>query len=138
MGISSASASVPAGTLIDHAGATAPAGFLACPLVATNISRTTYANLFLAIGVTWGAGDGSTTFGMPFFAADHVGIQANGNVGTNSVGALLAHTHVGLGTSGTGGSGGATQAATATQVTSSTGGTANLAAGQRVLKCVKI
>ncbi len=29
------------------------------------VSRTTYAKLFAAIGTTWGAGDGSTTFGLP-------------------------------------------------------------------------
>lgn len=29
------------------------------------VSRTTYANLFAAIGTTWGVGDGSTTFNIP-------------------------------------------------------------------------
>ena len=29
------------------------------------VSRTTYANLFSAIGITFGSGDGSTTFNLP-------------------------------------------------------------------------
>lgn len=40
-----------------------PTGFLACD--GANVSRTTYADLFGVIGTTWGAGDGSTTFGLP-------------------------------------------------------------------------
>lgn len=40
-----------------------PAGWLECNGAA--ISRTTYAALFLAIGTTFGAGDGSTTFNIP-------------------------------------------------------------------------
>lgn len=53
----------PAGTVIAFAGATAPAGYLACNGAA--VSRTTYAALFTAIGTAWGAGDGSTTFNLP-------------------------------------------------------------------------
>lgn len=33
------------------------------------VSRTTYANLFSAIGTTWGVGDNSTTFNVPNFYA---------------------------------------------------------------------
>lgn len=42
---------------------TAPSGYLVCD--GTAYSRTTYANLFDAIGTTFGAGDGSTTFNVP-------------------------------------------------------------------------
>ena len=135
----------PVGTIIDFAGITAPTGFLACPLVATNISRVTYANLFAAIGVTWGAGDGSTTFGMPWFPADYAGVQANANVGTTTVGAVISHSHVlangqnpativggGFAYSSLGSQDGATNPI------APTGGAANLAAGNRILKCVKI
>lgn len=52
-----------AGTIIAFGGASAPAGFLACD--GSAISRTTYADLFTAIGTTWGVGDGSTTFNLP-------------------------------------------------------------------------
>lgn len=54
---------VPIGTIILHAAATAPAGTLVCD--GSAISRTTYADLFAAIGTTYGAGDGSTTFNLP-------------------------------------------------------------------------
>lgn len=42
---------------------TAPEGFLKANGAA--VSRTTYAALFAAIGTTYGAGDGSTTFNLP-------------------------------------------------------------------------
>lgn len=54
---------MPAGTVLDFAGGTVPVGFLACNGAA--VSRTTYADLFNAIGTTWGVGDGSTTFNLP-------------------------------------------------------------------------
>ena len=41
----------------------APGGFLFCD--GTPVSRATYAALFSAIGTTYGAGDGSTTFNLP-------------------------------------------------------------------------
>jgi len=43
--------------------ATAPAGYLLCNGAA--VSRTTYADLFVVISTTYGAGDGSTTFNVP-------------------------------------------------------------------------
>ena len=43
----------------------APAGWLVCDGRA--VSRATYAALFAAIGSSFGAGDGSTTFGLPDF-----------------------------------------------------------------------
>ena len=54
---------MPAGVVLPYAGATAPTGFLLC--YGQAISRTTYAVLFAAIGTTYGAGDGSTTFNLP-------------------------------------------------------------------------
>jgi len=53
----------PAGAVIFHAANTAPSGFLKANGAA--VSRTTYAALFSAIGTTFGAGDGSTTFLLP-------------------------------------------------------------------------
>lgn len=55
--------SVPAGTLLDFAGTSIPDGWLECNGQA--VSRETYADLFTAIGTTWGVGDGSTTFNVP-------------------------------------------------------------------------
>ena len=54
---------VPAGTVITYAANTAPAGWLECD--GTAVSRTAYGVLYTAIGTTWGAGDGSTTFNLP-------------------------------------------------------------------------
>ena len=54
---------VTSGLIFDYAGTSAPSGYLLCD--GTAYSRTTYANLFNAIGTTWGAGDGSTTFNVP-------------------------------------------------------------------------
>ena len=61
--IALAAAVVPTGTVIHHAGSSAPTGFLACD--ATAISRATYADLFAVIGTTYGVGNGTTTFNLP-------------------------------------------------------------------------
>lgn len=49
-----------------------PAGWLECD--GSAVSRTTYSTLFAAIGVTWGSGDGTTTFNLP----DRRGVFARG------------------------------------------------------------
>jgi microcystin-dependent protein len=54
---------VPAGCIMPYAGSTAPDGWLLCHGQA--VSRTTYADLFAAIGAAYGPGDGSTTFNLP-------------------------------------------------------------------------
>lgn len=54
---------LPAGCVIPYAGSSAPSGYLLCNGQA--VSRTTYADLFAAIGTTFGTGDGSTTFNVP-------------------------------------------------------------------------
>ncbi len=51
------------GVVVDYGGSTLPTGFL-WP-AGQNVSRTTYAKLFAKYGTTHGAGDGSTTFGIP-------------------------------------------------------------------------
>ena len=53
----------PVGTVITHAGAVAPTGYLACD--GALLSRVTYKALFQVIGTTYGIGDGSTTFKLP-------------------------------------------------------------------------
>ena len=55
--------SAPAGTVNPYAGSTAPTGWLLA--YGQTVSRTTYADLFAALGTTYGVGDGSTTFGLP-------------------------------------------------------------------------
>lgn len=54
---------VPAGTVIYVARTTAPTGYIKAN--GAQVSRTTYSSLFAAIGTTFGAGDGSTTFNLP-------------------------------------------------------------------------
>jgi microcystin-dependent protein len=54
---------IPAGCMMDYAGTTEPLGWAFC--YGQLLSRTTYADLFAAIGVVYGAGDGSTTFAVP-------------------------------------------------------------------------
>jgi phage-related tail fiber protein len=53
----------PPGTVSHFARSTAPSGWLKANGAA--VSRTTYAALFAAIGTTFGAGDGSSTFNLP-------------------------------------------------------------------------
>lgn len=56
-------AALPAGILLPYAGAAAPSGWLL--YYGQAVSRSTYGALFNAIGTTYGAGDGSTTFNLP-------------------------------------------------------------------------
>jgi len=61
--LTSTGAGTPVGTYIQHAGATAPTGFLACD-GASLLRAGTYADLFAVIGTTYGAADG-THFSLP-------------------------------------------------------------------------
>ena len=54
---------LPSGSVIEYAGDTAPNGWLICD--GSAISREIYANLFEVIGLTFGGGDGTTTFNIP-------------------------------------------------------------------------
>jgi hypothetical protein len=54
---------VPPGSIMAYGGATPPAGWLLCD--GTQVSRTTYAALYAAIGTSWGSGNGSSTFHLP-------------------------------------------------------------------------
>jgi microcystin-dependent protein len=67
----------PSGSILMFAGSTAPANWLLCDGAA--VSRATYNKLFQAIGTTWGAGNGTTTFNLP----DMRGAAPSG-VGTSS------------------------------------------------------
>ena len=54
---------LPIGTIVPFGGVDAPSGWLVCN--GQVISRTTYSDLFNAIGTNYGSGDGSTTFALP-------------------------------------------------------------------------
>jgi hypothetical protein len=54
---------VPVGSVLAYAGNAAPSGFLLCD--GSEVSRSTYEDLFDVIGTTHGQGDNSTTFNVP-------------------------------------------------------------------------
>lgn len=60
-----AASTTPTGAVFDMATTTVPPGYLECD--GSEISRTTYATLLGTIGLTWGAGNGTTTFNLPDF-----------------------------------------------------------------------
>jgi microcystin-dependent protein len=77
---------------------TAPAGFLKANGAA--VSRTTYADLFAAIGTTYGTGNGSTTFNLPDMRGefprgwdDGRGIDSGRAIGTAQTDAMQGHKH---------------------------------------------
>ena len=85
---------VPAGTIIDFGGTTAPAGYLPCD--GGSLTTTgTYAALFAAIGYTWG-GSGAA-FNAPAlesrFRRHRDNSTLSGAVGTLQAPANLTHTH---------------------------------------------
>lgn len=90
--------SVPAGTVIDYAANTPPTGYLKANGAAVN--RTTYADLFAAIGTTFGVGDGSTTFNVPDLRGEFVrgwddarGVDSGRVFGSSQVHAVMDHSH---------------------------------------------
>lgn len=89
-----------AGIIHIYAGSVPPEGFLVCD--GSAVSRTTYAELFAAIGTSFGSGDGSTTFNLPDLSG-RVGIGSSQGIsfgtsgGSESVALadseIAAHTH---------------------------------------------
>jgi microcystin-dependent protein len=66
----------PAGTVQYFANTTVPNGYLECNGAAVN--RVTYAELFAAIGITYGAGNGTTTFNLPDLRGEFIRSYDNG------------------------------------------------------------
>jgi len=83
----------PAGTIIFSARTTAPNGYLHANGAA--VSRTTYADLFDAIGTRYGSGNGSTTFNLPDLRNQFLRGQGSltGAVGTTQASQNLSHSH---------------------------------------------
>ena len=79
---------VPAGSVMSYAGATEPSGWIFC--YGQEISRTTYAALFTAVGTVYGTGDGSTTFNVP-------DIRGRAVAGQDDMGGVSANRLTGLG-----------------------------------------
>jgi len=89
---------VPVGSVIYHAANTAPAGFLKAN--GATLSRSTYANLFAAIGTTFGAGDGSSTFAVPDLRGEFLrgwddsrGVDGSRAFGSTQADELKSHSH---------------------------------------------
>lgn len=74
--------SVPAGAFMWFCGSSAPEGYLVAD--GSEISRTIYSDLYAAIGVIYGSGNGSTTFNLPDMRAMFVrGIDSGRDVDTD-------------------------------------------------------
>lgn len=89
----------PPGLIGYFARETAPTGWLKAN--GALVSRTTYANLFAAIGERFGAGDGATTFRLPDlrgefirgWSDDRVGVDTGRVLGSTQADELKAHSH---------------------------------------------
>lgn len=65
------------------------------------VSRTTFADLFAAVGTTWSAGDGATTFGIPDLRGEFVrgwddarGVDVGRSLGSAQLDAFQSHLHL--------------------------------------------
>ncbi len=97
-GSSAGASSFPAGSVIYHAANTPPTGFLKAD--GSAVSRSTYSDLFAAIGETYGAGDGNTTFLVPDLRGEFMrgwddsrGVDGGRGFGSAQADELKAHTH---------------------------------------------
>ena len=89
---------VPPGAVMAFAINTAPAGWVECNGGA--ISRTGYAELFAAIGTTFGSGDGSSTFNLPDLRGEFIrgwdngrGVDTSRTFGSAQSDELRSHAH---------------------------------------------
>lgn len=101
-GGSSGGVSVPTGQGAMFFGTTAPDGWLLCD--GSAVSRSIYSNLFGEIGITWGPGDGVSTFNLPDLRSrfplggvsagpDTVGAYGGTNEITLTTNELPEHSH---------------------------------------------
>ena len=74
---------VPPGAVFHFAMTTAPTGYLVCD--GSAVSRTTYSDLFDAIGTTFGEGNGSSTFNLPDLQGQFIrGYNDNASTGKDA------------------------------------------------------
>lgn len=87
------SAGAPTGGMMMWPTTTAPTGWLIAN--GSNVSRTTFSDLFAVIGTTFGAGDGSTTFALPDFRQRFPLGKADTGIGSTigGRGGAINHTH---------------------------------------------
>jgi phage-related tail fiber protein len=141
--VASRSADLKPGTTAFFAMSTAPAGWLKANGAA--VSRTDYADLFAAIGTTYGSGNGSTTFNLPDLRGefprgldDGRGVDTGRSIGSAQESALGSHAHsLGYVSGLLGGGGfGAFQQGTGTNTTAS-GGAETRPRNVALLACIK-
>ena len=142
---------IPAGQVGFLARNTPPTGWLKANGAA--VSRTTYTALFAAIGTTFGAGDGSTTFNLPDLRGefnrgwdDGRGVDSGRVFGSWQDQAYLAHSHT-VGEHNNTGSvntnpavvqvGASQSAALGTGATGSSGGAETRPRNTALLACIK-
>ena len=92
-------AGVPTASVFAMATSTVPSGYLECNGAA--VSRSTYADLFAAIGTTYGAGNGSSTFNVPDMRGEFLrgwdngrGVDSSRTLGSSQDDQLQNHTHL--------------------------------------------
>lgn len=92
---------IPAGTVSAFAGNSAPAGYLVCD--GSQVDRIANADLFAAIGTTYGEGDTSTTFNLPDLRGEFIrgfddgrGADAGRAFGSFQADEFASHTHTGV------------------------------------------
>lgn len=137
---------IPPGAIMPFARPTAPAGWLPCE--GQEVSRRIYDNLYSAIGTTFGAGDGSTTFNLPDLRGEFIrgwdngrGVDPGRQFGSWQADEIKAHSHqysrrTGTVTTGLGGSSGTSSSST-TGTTQETGGPETRPRNVALLYCIK-
>jgi microcystin-dependent protein len=132
------------GQVATFAMSTAPSGWLKAN--GATVSRTTYAALFTAIGTTFGAGDGSTTFLLPDLRGEFArgwddgrGIDSGRAFGSAQADEFKSHTHTAtrpLSTAAAG-SGAFGSTVDTAGTTGSTGGSETRPRNIALLACIK-
>jgi microcystin-dependent protein len=134
---------LPAGSVIFFAANAAPTGYLKAN--GATVSRTTYAALFSAIGTTFGAGDGSTTFVLPELRGEFIRGWADGRAvdtgrvfGSFQTDDFKSHNHTYNASAGGASTPASINVASGqTLNTSSTGGTETRPRNIALLACIK-
>jgi hypothetical protein len=142
----SATTEFDAGSIVFFASNVAPSGYLIAD--GATISRTVYGELFAAIGTTFGAGDGSTTFKIPDLRGEFVrawddgrGVDTGRVFGSAQLDDFKSHTHglnMGYTDLDMGLTGGGKPPQYGTQQTGATGGTETRPRNIALLGCIKV